>query len=59
MQIGVEAFLDDRGPDVLAARVVAVVDGEERPAGGDGGGRQRPRREVADAARGTPPTGRG
>ena len=45
----VEALLDDGGADVLAARVVAVVDGEQRPAGGDGGGRQRPLREVADA----------
>ena len=47
---GVEALLDDRGTDALAARVVAVVDGEERTAL-----RRRPRpgsdigREVADA----------
>ena len=38
----VEALLDDGGADVLAARVVAVVDREERPAGGDRGGRERP-----------------
>ena len=46
----VEALLDDRGADVLAARVVAVADGEQRPARGDGGALdRRPRREVADA----------
>ena len=34
----VEPLLDDGGPDALAARVVAVADREQRPAGGDGGG---------------------
>ena len=33
---GIEALLDDRGADVVAARVVAVVDREERPASGHG-----------------------
>ena len=37
----VEALLDDRRPDVVAARVVAVADREQRPVGLDGGGRQR------------------
>jgi len=31
----VVALLDDRRPDVLAARVLAVATGEQRPAGGD------------------------
>ena len=38
-------FLDHGRPDVLAARVVAVADREERPARGDRGRRQRPGRE--------------
>ena len=45
----VEPFLDDGGADVLAARVVAVADREERPARGDRGRRQGPGRDVADA----------
>ena len=42
----VEALLDDGGPDVLAARVVAVVDREERSARGDRRGRERAVREA-------------
>ena len=45
----VEAFLDDGRADILAARIVAVVDGEQRLEGGHRGGRQRSLREVADA----------
>ena len=45
----VEALLDDGGPDVLAAWVVAIVDREQRLEGGHRGGRQRSLREVADA----------
>ncbi len=44
----VEPFLDDGGPNVQSARVVAVASGEQRPAGGDGHGRERPGRELAD-----------
>ena len=44
----IEALLDDRCPDVVAARIVAVVDGEDRPASGHGRRRQRPRRDPAD-----------
>ena len=51
MQSGVEALLDHGGADALAARVVAVVDREQRPARRDRGGRERSCREVADAAR--------
>ena len=46
---GVEALLDDRRPDALAARVVSVVDREQRLERGHRGGRQRPLREVANA----------
>ena len=45
MHSGVEAFLDDGRPDVLAARVVAVVDREQRATSGDRRRRQRPRRD--------------
>ena len=55
----VEAFLDDGGADVLAARVVAVVDREQRLEGGHRGRRQRSLREVADARDDMPPTGCG
>ena len=45
----VEPLLDHGGTDVLAARVVAVVDREERPQGRHRGGGERPWREDADA----------
>ena len=45
---GVEAFLHDRRPDVVAPRVVAVVDREDRPASGHGGRRQRSWRDPPD-----------
>ena len=48
VQSGVEALLDDGGPDVVAARVVAVVDGEDRPASG----RRRPPAATAPGTRG-------
>ena len=46
---GVEALLDDRRPHALGARVVAIVDREQRPAGRDGLALERSVREVADA----------
>ena len=54
----VEAFLDDGGAGILAARIVAIVDREQRLAGG------RPRRPAVIApgsrarSRRMPPTGR-
>ena len=45
----VEALLDHCGTDVLATRVVAVVDREERPQGRHRRGRERSWREDADA----------
>ena len=56
----VEALLDDRRADALAARVVAVADGEQRPARRDGARSAGDRvRDLADAVEVDATTGRG
>ena len=55
----VEALLDDRGTDALAARVVAVVDREHRTSRGDRQGRERHAPGTRGRSRDSSPTGRG